>query len=183
MDEVGNDEYINFRVREKYGRMEMCDHLAEAMFEIIFSASSVTESPDRCWAIHHNTVWSEFFPSNKKGVATRVILFKLRRLLWEEIRELEKIPNYKSSRILEICLNVLGVKLGNKDLYHGEYQLHKVVLTWVKRNYLSLRKTHPEVAESCLMGSISFDKENSRLVRTYFKGLKLEPPKDYLDLC
>ena len=39
-----------------------------------------------------------------------------------------------------------------------------------------------DVAESVLIGSISFDKVGSRLVKTYFKGLKREAPKSYLDL-
>ncbi len=32
------------------------------------------------------------------------------------------------------------------------------------------------------MGTISFDAENKRLVKTYIEGLNLVAPKDYLDL-
>lgn len=38
------------------------------------------------------------------------------------------------------------------------------------------------VAKSCLIGSISFDEEKSRLLKTYARGLNLEPPKEYLAL-
>jgi hypothetical protein len=32
------------------------------------------------------------------------------------------------------------------------------------------------------MGSITFDKENNRLVKTYIKGLSREAPKEFPDL-
>jgi len=71
----------------------------------------------------------------------------------------------------------------NEEISKNYYALHKVVINWVKNNYLSLKIIHPQIAESCLIGSISFDEKNSRIVKTYFKGLNIEAPKDYLELC
>jgi hypothetical protein len=39
-----------------------------------------------------------------------------------------------------------------------------------------------DVAEAAISGSITFDKDNSRLVKTYIKGLSREAPKEYLEL-
>jgi hypothetical protein len=152
------------------------------MFKIIFYASSVTTSPDNCWSIQHNTVWSQFF-GLYEGKAWQIIRFKLRRLLYDEIRRMEKFPNYKSSRILGFCLNVMGLKVSTKKGYGRDYYpLHNAVLAWTRRNYLRLRSVQPDVAESCLISSISFDEQGARLVKTYPKGLKLEAPKQYLEL-
>jgi hypothetical protein len=153
------------------------------MFEIIKYTTTVSAPSDKCWAIQHNTVWDEFFGLFSEGKAWKIINFKLRRLLYDEILRLEKFPNYKSSKILGFCLNVMGLKTGEKKGYgRYYYPLHKAVLAWTKNYYLHLRNIQPDVADSCLIGSISFDEEGARLVSTYFKGLSLEAPKEYLDL-
>jgi hypothetical protein len=181
MNERENVPPSILRVRDRR-QWNYYDHIANLMFKIIHHASSVTSPPDKCWLIHYNIVWSEFFSLNS-GEAWDIIHFKLRRLLYDEILQLKKYPNYKSSGILGICLNVMGLGLGNKEGFmKAIYPLHKAVLSWTKKNYLRLRSIHPEVADACLIGSISFDEENARLVKTYIKGLSLEAPKEYLEL-
>lgn len=107
--------------------------------------------------------------------------FKLRRLLCNEIA-LERM-NYKSARILGLCLNAMGLHVGKKSGYGSEeYALRKVILAWTKKNFLTLYARLPDVAEAAIMGSITFDKENNRLVKTYLKGLSREAPKEFLDL-
>jgi hypothetical protein len=77
----------------------------------------------------------------------------------------------------------MGLKVGDKKGYgREEYPLRKAVLNWTRKNYLKLVEVHPEVAAAVPTGRISFDAEHGRLVKTYFKGLELEEPKEYLDL-
>lgn len=40
----------------------------------------------------------------------------------------------------------------------------------------------PRVAEAVLIGSITYDGENNRLVKSYLQGLKDEVPREYLQL-
>lgn len=178
-----NPPSTELRVRDDGIHRDIYDHIADLMFEIILLAASVTGPPDKCLTIHHNAVWGQFFGLSGEGKAWGIIQFKLRRLLYDEILRLEEFPNYKSSRILGFCLNVMGLKIGEKKGYgSGYYPLHKVVLAWTRDNYLRLKSIQPEVAESCLIGSISFDEQGNRLVKTYAKGLSLEAPKEYLEL-
>jgi hypothetical protein len=171
------------RVRGDRTHKDFYDHIADLMFEIIFSAALVTAPPDKCWTIHHNTVWRSFFGLSGEGKAWKLIHFKLRRLLYDEILGLEEFPNYQSSSILGLCLNVMGLKIREKKGISSDYYpLHKAVLAWTSNNYLRLKNIQPDVAKSCLIGSISFDEQGTRLVKTYFKGLSLEPPKEYLEL-
>jgi len=174
------------RVRERDGRIhnkDFYDHIAELMFDIIFDAACVKGSPDLCWSVHYNAVWSDFFTMPKEGKAWSVVHFKLRRLLYEEITWRPGHLNYKSARILGLCLNVMGLKLDKHKSYDRDYfALHKVLLKWTRENYLKIRNNLPDVADACLIGSISFDEENNRLVKTYIKGLNKEAPKEYLDL-
>lgn len=165
------------------GDFDLYDHIANVMFEIILSAASVKASPDTSWMIHHNTVWGEFFGLTANSKAWRIVHHKLRRLLYDEIAKLNHTPNYKSSRILGFCLNVLGpVFRKNGRVFKETNALHKAVLAWTRKNYLKLNKENPEVAESCLIGSITFDSQGLRIVKTYRKDLEKEPPKEYLEL-
>jgi hypothetical protein len=77
----------------------------------------------------------------------------------------------------------MGLHVGKKSGYGSEeYALRKVILAWTKKNFLTLYARLPDVAEAAIMGSITFDKENNRLVKTYLKGLSREAPKEFLDL-
>ena len=183
---INQQKYIprtKLRVRDDHWQKDFYDRIANLMFEIIFMAAQVTAPPDECWTVHHNTVWGEFFGLTNEGKAWKIIYFKLRRKLYDEILKLKKFPNYKSSRILGFCLNVMGLKIIEKRGYNRDYySLQKVVLNWTKNNYLHLKSIQPDVAKSCLIGSLSFDEQGNRLVFTYARGLELEAPKAYLEL-
>jgi hypothetical protein len=174
------------RVRRRRHLMEfdLYDRIANIVFEIILSAASVDAPPAKCWSIHHNAVWGDFFGFRSGTKAWKIVQHKVRRLLYDEIVRLEKFPNYKSSRALGFCLNVLGpVFKKDAHILKETNALHKAVLAWTKKNYLKLNEVQPEVAEACLIGSITFDSEGRRIVKTYLKGLEKEPPKDYLELA
>ncbi|MFZ5453640.1 MAG: hypothetical protein ACOZF2_17420 [Thermodesulfobacteriota bacterium] len=171
------------RVRGDRRHEDFYDHIANLMFEIILMAAQVTAPPDQCWTIHYNAVWSPFFVTLGDGNAWKIIQFKLRRLLYDEIIQLKELPNYQSSAILGFCLNVMGLKIRKKQLYNRNYYpLHQAVIAWATNNYLHLKNIQPDVAKSCLIGSISFDEQRDQLVKTYRKGLELEAPKEYLQL-
>lgn len=168
---------------DRFRNEDIYDKIANLQFEIIFNVSSVTTPSDTCWFIQPNSVWGQFFGITARNETHKIIQFKLRRLLYNEIKRFEEFTNYKSARILGFCLNVMGLEIGkSKDYGSDYYPLRKAVLVWTKKNYLSLREENPDVADACLIGTISFDEENSRLVKTYAKGLNREAPKKYLDL-
>jgi hypothetical protein len=174
---------IRHQEHNRLGNEDFYDRLAGAMFEIIHSAAYIEGPPDKAWIIHHNSVWSDFFGLSNDGQAWKIVQFKLRRLLYDEIRDLESLPNYKAARVLGICLNVMGLKMGKRSGYGQDYAaLKAAVLTLTQRNYLRLREINVEIADACLIGSITFDAEQSRLIKTYAKGLRPEPDREFLQL-
>lgn len=172
------------RVREGTYPKNIYDYLAKMIFEMCFSASRVKSPPETCWSIHYGIVWSSTFRGYDHGPAWKIVLFKVRRLLYDEIVRLADMPNYKGSGILGFCLNVLGTKTGASKENYGRdtYALAKAVHSWTKKHYLSMRLKNPDVADSVLIGRLSFDETGKRLVITYIKGLNREAPKDYLEL-
>ncbi|MDQ1362168.1 MAG: family molecular chaperone regulator, partial [Pseudomonadota bacterium] len=167
-------------------RRDIYDQVAELMSEIIYNASGIKGPWWPCWEIQHNTVWTNFFDRIRESKTRRIIGFKLRRLIYEEIIEFDKytdLKSFKAARYLGICLNCMGLKFGDKthrDRNTGP--LKKVVLGWVKKNYLSLHKNHPTVAEACLMGGITYDAENMQLIKTYASYADREPAREVFSL-
>lgn len=165
---------------------DIYDQVAYLMSEIIFNASGITEPYWPCWNIQHNTVWTTFFDGFSDSKARRIIEFKLRRLIYDEITEFDKytdLKSFKAARYLGICLNCMGVKLeGKQRLNSSTLALQKVVLRWVKKNYPSLYEDHPVVADACLMGSISYNAEKRELKRTGLSIRGREPYQEVLAL-
>jgi hypothetical protein len=160
-----------------------CYKVAEVSSQLLFYASTVKSSGETfsVWHVQHNIAWNDTFGHMSDGGARRLINFQLRRLLFDEIKKLEKFPNYQSARILGLCLYVMGLTLPTRaNASRSDIALKKSILSWTKKGYLRLIDANPDVAAACLVGSVTYDFENRRLVKTYIKGLDREPPKEYL---
>jgi hypothetical protein len=173
-------------VREKHGRSHATfyDHIASMIFEVIFAASAVRSPQWVCWSIQHNSVWGQLFHLNQlDGPAGRVVKFKVRRLIYDEIVRMRQFANFKGARILCFCLNVmsLAIRQGNYD--KDSRAVHRAVLSWTRKNYVWLHGHNPRVAEACLVDGMTYDADNRRLVRTYSAdGLRREQSHVYLEL-
>lgn len=178
-------EIQNLKPSDKFHR-DIYDRVADLMSGIIFNATGVTKPWWPCWDVQHNTVWSEFFDGYRKSKTQSVIAFKLRRLIYNEIIELDKYPDFKSfkaARYLGISLNCMGFNLsGISHRDRNTEPLRKVILKWIKKHYVSLHENHPTVAKACLMGNVTYDAENLQLVITYASRADREPNRDVLPL-
>ena len=174
----------SLKIKGKYGEDEtFYDRLAEMIFETLFDASAVNSPFFTSWGIQYGAVWSEFFGIGERTRAWKIVQFKLRRLLYDEVLRMDKVtPNFKSARILGICLNVMGLQVGKGSFGREHRALHRVLLAWTQRNYARIRTEYPKVADACLIGSISFDPQEMRLVKTYAEELNREPDRQYLVL-
>ncbi|KDC59996.1 hypothetical protein L512_5190 [Bordetella bronchiseptica MBORD624] len=186
LDEKGVPDYVRIRVREKYGHPSetFYDHIASLIFEVIFHASAVKSPQWGCWTIQHNSVWGKLFNFNHlDGPAGKVVKFKVRRLLYEEIADMQRFPNFKGAKILGFCLNVMGLTVSEGDYDRDSRALQKALLAWTKKNFTWLHEYNPRVAEACLVDGMTYDAENLRLVRTSpAEGLRREPSYIYFDL-
>jgi hypothetical protein len=152
------------------------------IFEVIGHATALKTKEFDSWSIHYSSIWSRLFNFDKSKTR-RIVLFKVRRLLYEEIKGVETHPNFLNAAYLGYCLNVLGLELGTKRGFRGdEYPLRKAVISFAQKNYLALVERQYKVAGAVLVGTISFDKSKKQLVKTYNAGLDLVAPTVTLDL-
>src|SRR5260370_1010172 len=158
------------------------DKIAQLIFEVIGHAAALKTKEFEGWTIQYSTVWSTLFNFDQSKTR-RIVLFKVRRLLYEEIKGVETHPNFLNAAYLGYCLNVLGLDVGKKrDFRHDEYPLREAVISFAQKNYLALVERQHKVAAAVLVGTISFDKDKKQLVKTYNAGLNLVAPTVTLDL-
>ncbi|CAH1073326.1 hypothetical protein [Candidatus Nitrotoga sp. 1052] len=186
LDERDVPSYVHRRVKEKHGypHKTFYDHIASIIFEVIFHVSAVNSPLWTCWSIQHNSVWRKLFNFDcLDGPAGRMVKFKVRRLLYDEIADMKKFPNFKGAKILGFCLNVMGLTICNDDYDKDSKALQKAVLAWTKKNFVWLHDYNPRVADACLVAGMSYDADNQCLVRTSpADGLRREPSYVYFDL-
>ena len=186
LEKKGVPEHLQLRDRERGVRTgTFYDHLATMIFEVIFSASEVRSPASLCWWVQHNSVWGRLFSFDTlDGAAAKVVKFKVRRLIYDEVAKMKRFPNFKGAKILGFCLNVMGLTAKDKNDYdHDSKALQKVILSWTKKNYAWLHSYNPRVAEACLVDGITYDAEHLRLVKTHpAEGLRREPSYVYFDV-
>lgn len=166
-----------------YGQLSVLDRLTDLLYRIVLDASAIKGPPDLVWVVYYNSIWSTIFRHGREGDASRRVLFKLRRRLFDEIKQMEKFPNFEGARILGFCLNIVAFDYNyDTRMDRSWLALGKAVTAWTRRNYLRLRAENLRVAEACMIGRVTFDAESNRIVKTYAQGLRAEVPSVSLSL-
>ncbi|WP_342335639.1 hypothetical protein [Burkholderia pseudomallei] len=175
MDGHVDARHVTLRRREEdYGK-DVCDLVADLMFELIVHASLIQEPRDLCWSVQHNDVWSNFFEGRyPKGTAADIVSFKLKRQLLNEVTRMDKFANYKSTRVLGMLLNVMGLKQHRTERNTGVQGLHRAVLSWTVRNYARLAEESPHVMETVLFAGLTYDPHGPSLIYTRERFLDRE---------
>ena len=162
---------------------DIYDDLANLTVEAIFAATSVSSPDWTAWAIQHNAVWQEIFKLDMTP-ARKIIALKVRRLLYNEIVKMNTFANFKGARTIAYCLNILGLKLVDRHKGYPKefYPLQAAVLFWVKKNYSRLLRDHPKVAKACLTGTLTYEPERHRIVKTYSNDTGKTPSTEALSI-
>ena len=129
-------------------------------------------------------MWGELFSFNSlDGPAGKAVKFKVRRLLYNEIADMKRFPNFKGAKILGFCLNVMGLTVRQDDYDKDSRALQRAVLAWTRKNFVWLHGYNPRVAEVCLVDGMTYDVDNLCLVHTSVAdGLRREPSYVYFEL-
>lgn len=170
LDEVEIPRWVieEKRDRKLGGGHTILDYTASLIEELVNYASSVREPVWTCWTIQHNTVWNTFFGSLRgQGTASDIILFKVRRRLYEDLVRMNDRPDYKGGKILGMILNVS--MLGNRCAKTNarEYPIFKSALNWCRKNLARVHEKNPKVLPDCLPARVNYDHDKRRLVYTF----------------
>jgi hypothetical protein len=162
----------------------LIDLIVNLLYEVIEKAAAVQAPPDLAWSIHYTSIWGRLF-GLKKGPVWRAVQRKLCRHLYQEIKGIERFPNYVNAKVLGFCLHVLGLRHGRRNIAFDRTTVafREAVLAWTKRHYMPFRAAANEgVGNASLAGNITFDSRNRQLVQTGFLGLNKQPPRQVFKL-
>jgi hypothetical protein len=182
IDQAKHFPKATLRTRGNLSHRTLYDTVAETMCEIIFHASAVNTPFFTSWEIQYVLVWDAFFSISERTPAWKIVQFKLKRLLYKEIRQLDRNGSIKAARILGFCLNVMGLEIVKGDFGKEYRSLQKAVIKWTQSNYLRLRHQYPKTANACLVGSLTYDADHKCIVKTYAEGWGPSPSREYLRL-
>jgi hypothetical protein len=101
------------------------------------------------------------------GAAGKVIKFKVRRLLYDEVSESGHLSGFKGAKVLGFCLNVMGLEVGKADYFRDSRPLQKAILSWTKSKYAWLQSQNQRNAEAALVDGITYDPTGHRITKTY----------------
>ena len=185
----GDDNAPNWVIKSKLQNLDskpksFYDHFAKLILETIDHAAYVRFPAWSCWMVQHNSLWGELFMlKNEDSESVKLIQYKLRRLIFNEIKNMKTFPNYRGARLLGFFLNVLGFEACDKYKDTNNWALQKAILTWSKNNYRTLRSMNVDVANNCLVEGFTFDSKANRLVKTYpVQGLRTKAKMIYFNL-
>ncbi|WP_146258629.1 hypothetical protein [Agrobacterium rosae] len=167
----------------RFSPVDIYDHLSKIALDLFACAGAVNAPDFRSWTIHYNTLWYELLSEFNHTNAQNIFRKRLQRVIWDKVSDMSRIPDYQGAQILCVCLNVLGFRMDHK-VYSpdGTMALKRLITRWARENFLTLYADYPVVAESCIGGTITFDKVENRLVKTYSAMFGTEPAREYLDL-
>ncbi|UWQ50138.1 hypothetical protein K3720_01650 [Leisingera caerulea] len=145
-DEAGERVYFQRRDDIFFGN-DLSSRIANLFHRAVFHASGVNTKEFRMWEVQHNLVWSSIERwENKDSKIMKMVRRKLRRLIWNEVKDMDIFPNYKGARYVRFCLNVLGFYdeaiYRQSGVKNESWTLAKVVSDWVAKNYQTIVQTH-----------------------------------------
>jgi len=145
---------------------DIYDRLTDLMFKAVAASAKITGRSFATWHIQYSSTWTQFFELETSDQAWKIVQFKLRRKLYNEIVELSSHSNYQSASILGLCLSVFGLRSGPQTP-RSYLALAKALVSWSRREYPKLLQRDPQLAAAVLIGSISYDLKRHALVKTY----------------
>jgi len=172
------------RIRKsRHAEMDIFDLISECIYSAILDATTITGPQWTSWHVQYGALWSPIFGLHQSQ-ATKVIGFRLRRLIYDEIKFMERVANFEGARLLGFFLNIFGPKINTKSavLDREFFGFQRIVVGWYLNRFSDCRREHPKVAEACIFGTISFDEATNEIVKTYNNQLGNRPSEDRLKL-
>jgi hypothetical protein len=158
---------------------DIFDLLSDVAFELIVAAGAVDTLDFRSWEVQHNTVWAPLMRAYADSKAGAILRSRLQRLIWKEVRRMERYPNYKGARVILVCLNVMGFRMDRAVDRPKEIRaIKRAMLGWIRQHYMSILDEYPDVARACTGAGISFDLDRKVFTKTYGSILGKEPNRE-----
>jgi hypothetical protein len=141
------------------------DRIASSIFELIYSSASIGNSCTNRQYIQYSTVLVSVFSRPREKKVWKIVLLKVRRLIYDEIIIMNSVPNFKGAKIINFCLNTMGLISTSSKFLREVQAIHRVTLSWIVKNYVWLHDYNSKVAETCLPEEFTYNASELKLIR------------------
>lgn len=149
--------------RGQHYQFVLFDYWAELIYQAIIRTNSLKSGS---WDSRNLQllIWDQVFTNAAfRSRPGRSILKRLRRKMYQSVKDLQRLPLYPGARVISFCLIVMN---GSDDEgYYGREgkALYRVVKGWMRRHYARLHITNSLIAAECLPAPYAYDPASSTI--------------------
>jgi len=168
LDRTSYSKRAGFRHQANPSEKTIYDRVAEVYCGIVRASTAFRENDDQTWSVQHNLIWTALFGRGKsESRSTELVRFKVRRIIYEEVKSIETFPNYSNTAYLGYCLNVLGLNTRPRTSHSDSFPLEKAVQLWTRSNFSKVYAEKPALRERLLVGTVSYNETAKELYKMY----------------
>lgn len=162
---------------------EFYDSIASLIFEMLLLSEYIDTNYWSNHTLQTLIFWDCAFGSTNKCDHWDAVCYRIRRKIYDEICNLNEIPNYKSARILRACLKLLPFEMDKKTQSERRvYAIQKATINWVKWNFLKLYSKNPHIAKFCMHNQVTLSRDKKSIVKSFIHPLNKKENKTFIHL-
>ena len=121
-----------------------------------------------------------FFCAPNRNKVEKIIHGKFIRLFYINVEASKSTSLNQPVMMTRFLLDLTALIELARDEDMMKSNSHRLAVRWIKNNYSLIHKNNREIAELCLGENMIYDKENCRIVKTYYHPLTARQQKVFL---
>ena len=121
-----------------------------------------------------------FFYAPNRNKVEKIIHGKFIRLFYINVEASKSTSFNQPVMMTRFLLDLTALIELARDEDMMKSNSHRLAVRWIKNNYSLIHKNNREIAELCLGENMIYDKENCRIVKTYYHPLTARQQKVFL---
>ena len=121
-----------------------------------------------------------FFYAPNRNKVEKIIHGKFIRLFYINVEASKSTSLNQPVMMTRFLLDLTALIELARDEDMMKSNSHRLAVRWIKNNYSLIHKNNREIAELCLGENMIYDKENCRIVKTYYHPLTARQQKVFL---
>lgn len=121
-----------------------------------------------------------FFYAPNRNKVEKIIHGKFIRLFYINVEASKSTSFNQPVMMTRFLLDLTALIELARDEDMMKSNSHRLAVRWIKNNYSLIHKNNREIAELCLGENMIYDKENCRIVKTYYHPLTTRQQKIFL---
>lgn len=146
--------------RGQHYQFVLFDYWVELIYQAIIRTNSLKSGS---WDSRNLQllIWDQIFTNAAfRSRPGRSVLKRLRRKMYQSVKDLQRLPLYPGARVISFCLIVMDGSDGEGNYGREGKALYRAVKGWMRRHYARLHESNAIIAAECLPAPYAYDPES-----------------------